>query len=149
MTVLFDFDGTLINSFDLVVEKSNFLAKKYGYKVLNEIDAQQLKGLSSREVIRFLGISYHKIPSLLLRMQALLSESILDCPPEPGIKEVLLELHDSGIPMGILTSNAVSNVSKWLYHNELRHVFSFIHNELRFFSKSYLIRIVSEITSVS
>jgi len=68
-TFLFDFDGTLADSLSTIVDITNRLAPEFGYRPtpLQQVDA--LKGLSTRQLIRYSGISVLKIPALLRRLR--------------------------------------------------------------------------------
>gem|GEM_PF-5032982 len=43
--LIFDFDGTIGNSFNLAIETSNHYAKHFGYNVLEEKDIPIIKSM--------------------------------------------------------------------------------------------------------
>lgn len=141
MHLLFDFDGTLADSFDCVIEKSNLLAQKFSFKTITPKEKEELRDLSSIEVMHFLKIPKYKIPTLIFYMQKELRSSLLEIKPQEGLKPILETLYaDKQYTLGILTSNSIENVNTWLLHNQMQHLFQFIHVEATYFSKSYLIK---------
>jgi phosphoglycolate phosphatase-like HAD superfamily hydrolase len=44
------------------------------------------------------------------------------------------------ISLGILTSNSYENVTEWLAHNNMQHLFNFIHIESSFFGKKRILK---------
>lgn len=140
MYVLFDFDGTLVNSFNCVMQKALLLAEQFSFRKIQEKDIDGLRDLSSTELIRFFNIPIYKIPVLISKMREYLQQEMVSLLPVQGIHQVLEQLHDRKFTLGILTSNSVNNVEIWLDINNLHHLFSFIHTESNFFSKKSLIK---------
>ena len=68
-------------------------------------------------------------------MRSHLRHEIPTLKPIAGIPSLLEQLYDENNTLGIVTSNSLDNVEKWLEINQLRHVFDFIHTESRYFSK--------------
>lgn len=140
MHLLFDFDGTLVNSFHCVMQKTILLADKFGFRKIQEHEIESIRDLSSIEIVKFLKIPIYRIPMLIFQMRKHIHQEIPTLAPVDGIQQILEELYNAKFPMGILTSNSVENVEKWLEINNLRHVFAFIHAESKFFSKKNLIK---------
>ena len=141
MHLLFDFDGTLANSFDCVIDKANLLAEKFSFKTISSQEKETLRNLSSIEVIRFLKVPKYKIPTLIFHMQKELRTAMLDIKPFETLKSILETLYaDDKHIMGILTSNSLDNVTAWLRKNHMQHLFKFIHVEATYFSKHHLIK---------
>lgn len=139
-TFLFDFDGTMADSFELVFKYSNFLAEKHQFKKVTMDELPALKAMSSKEVIRYLGVPYLKIPRLILEMRALLKDQMHQCLAVAGMPEVIKILAEKNVQLGILTSNSKANVEQWLEANQIKQCFSFIHTESSFFSKKHLLK---------
>ena len=60
---IFDFDGTLANSGDWFLSIVDDLARRFRFRAAHD-DVEMLRGLTSREVIRHLGISRWKLPAI-------------------------------------------------------------------------------------
>lgn len=140
MHFIFDFDGTLVDSFHMVIEKFNLLADEVGFRKVDEQAINSLKDLTSREFIQYLEIPMYKIPGIILEVRKHLRSEIRTLPTFQGMPEVLHALNNQGISLGILTSNAMENVSVWLQHHHLQHLFSFIYAESSFLGKKIVLR---------
>ncbi|NEQ27393.1 MAG: HAD hydrolase-like protein, partial [Microcoleus sp. SIO2G3] len=99
--IIFDFDGTIADTFDAVVRISNRLASEFGYKQAVPDDLAKIRSLGSREIIKQSGISLFKIPFLLKRLKADLHSEILHLNPISDIKEALTQLNNEGNQLGI------------------------------------------------
>ncbi|HHF0524152.1 TPA: HAD hydrolase-like protein [Legionella anisa] len=140
MHLLFDFDGTLVDSYDYVIEATNLLAEQFNYKKIKEHEVEYLRNLSSRELINFLGVSFYKIPSLIRQIRHLLHDKMANMKPVAHILSILEIFYKSGYPLGILTSNSIDNVLMWLEMHQVHHFFNFIHDESNCFSKRHLLK---------
>lgn len=138
--ILFDFDGTLADTFDALVAITNRLAKDYGYKPAKPEEIDRIRSLSSWEIFKQSGISVFKLPSLLKRVQCDLRQDIQQLNLVSGIREALIELKDAGNTLGILTSNSEDNVRLFLERHEMLDLFSFICSETTVFSKHRILR---------
>ena len=137
--VIFDFDGTIADTYQAIVDITNSLASEFGYKSLSQEEISFLKNLSSREIIKQSEISLFKLPFLVKRVQKELGKQIRELSPIPGTKEVLKELNNQGYILGIVTSNIESNVTAFLQKNQLANYFSFILSGTTIFGKHRII----------
>ena len=140
MYLLFDFDGTLVDSFDCVMKKAMILAEQYHFKFFSPDEIKLLRDLSSKELIKTLNIPIYRLPQLIHHMRRHLRQEMHNLPPTPNIQPVIESLKHAGFSLGILTSNSVENVSIWLESHQMKHCFKFIHNESNYFTKRYLIK---------
>ena len=62
--VLFDFDGTLVDSREAFITAFNHLAHKYNFKKIEPANIDHLKGLSMIDRFRFLNVPLYKLPFL-------------------------------------------------------------------------------------
>lgn len=138
--ILFDFDGTLADTFDAIVRITNDLAGEFGYKPTTLEDIAILRNLSSREIVKKSGVSIFKIPFILKRVKNRLHNNIQQINSISGIRETLWELKNNGRILGILTSNSEDNVSFFLKKHNMQEFFSFIYSESTLFSKHRVIR---------
>ena len=134
--IVFDFDGTLADTFNAIVRIANRLADDFGYKPLMPSDIEQIRNLSTRQIIQQAGLPLFKIPFLLKRIKSELHKDIESLKPVYGIPELLKELKNQGKIIGILTSNTEKNVKTFLKIHALESFFSFIDSEATIFGKS-------------
>jgi phosphoglycolate phosphatase-like HAD superfamily hydrolase len=133
--IIFDFDGTVADTLDAVVNISNRLAREFGYRRIEPEEVNKLRNLSSREIVRQSGISIFKLPILLKKVISALRKDIQYLKPIAGIKEALVQLKSEGNELVILTSNSEENVRIFLKENDLQDLFSYIYSENKLFSK--------------
>lgn len=138
--LIFDFDGTIADSFNAVLGIANRLADEFGYPSTSLETAKHLKNLSSREIIRQSRVAFWQIPFLLKRLRAELHHEIRHLHPIPGMKEALQTLHQQGNYLGIVTSNSQENVTAFLETHGLSDLFDFISSGLTVLGKGRVIQ---------
>jgi phosphoglycolate phosphatase len=138
--IIFDFDGTIADSFDAVFTISNRLAPQFGYPITSLEEANELKNLSSREIIKRSKVPVFKLPFLLRRLRSELNREIARLEPIPGIKDALVELKRQGHHLGIVTSNSRQNVIAFLEAQAMRELFDFVDSGLTLFGKGRIIQ---------
>jgi phosphoglycolate phosphatase len=137
--IIFDFDGTIADTVDALVSIANRLAIEFGYIQITPEQLTLLKNLSSREIIKYSGVSFLKIPFLVKKVKAELKNKIQELKPIPGMRECLSELKNHGYQLGIITSNSKDNVTAFLKVNELDNLFEFIYSGVTIFGKTTII----------
>lgn len=137
--IIFDFDGTIADSFSTLVTIANELALEFGYPQVDQEEILRLSKLSSREIIQQSPVPFHKIPFVLRRIKKELNKNIADLQPFAGIVRALLSLKKEGYILGIITSNLEENVYQFLYNNNLQFCFDFIYSGTTLFGKHKII----------
>ena len=107
---IFDFDGTLANSSDWFLSIVDDLARRFRFRATPKDELEMLRGLTSREVIRHLGISRWKLPAIARHVRGLLAEQIDQIAPFDGIDTLFEALDAGGVRIAIVTSNSEANV---------------------------------------
>ncbi|MGI0489589.1 HAD-IA family hydrolase [Pantanalinema rosaneae CENA516] len=138
--LIFDFDGTIADSFDTVLTIANRLAHEFGYPFTPPETAKHLKHLSSREIVRQSQVAFWQIPFLLKRLRSELHHEIQYLHPIPGMAAALQEIHQQGHHLGIVTSNSQENVAAFLDTHGLSELFDFIGSGLTVFGKGRVIQ---------
>ncbi len=134
-TLIFDFDGTLANTFDLIVDAVNALSKDYGIEPLSALQLDYLRGLPARKVLKMLGVAWYHIPELILKIQRYMKSRMHSIAMYPGIEDAIVALSADGFSLGIITSNTRENVEILLNKHHCNH-FGFIHSARHVFGKS-------------
>ncbi|MBP7966936.1 HAD-IA family hydrolase [Candidatus Woesebacteria bacterium] len=132
-TIIFDFDGTIADSFGAFVRVYNKIGKEYNLTQVNPKEAARLRGMTPKEVIRALKISLFTIPFYLWRGRSLFKKEVHTVQPIEGIIPILHQLAETH-QLGILTSNEKSSVESFLLKHGLS-MFDFIHSERNLFGK--------------
>lgn len=103
--IVFDFDGTLADSFPRVVHLLPRLARELRFRSPDREEIHELREMSSPQILSRLEISWWKVPFLLWRARAMLRSGTTAIPLFPGIAQLLRSLDAAGIEWAILTSN--------------------------------------------
>ena len=138
-TIVFDFDGTIADTYDQLINLANELADEFNYKPISQSEVLRLKNLSSWEIIKQAQIPLFKIPFLFKRIQKELRREIDRVKIFPEMETVLLQLKKRGYRLGIITSNSQENVETVLANYQLEHIFDFIYAETTIFGKHRVI----------
>lgn len=112
-TLIFDFDGTLANSFEETFRVAAALAPEFGYRAAEPHEIEALRGASYRSIAAQFGIAWHKIPLIAARVRKEVASKISDMETFEGMPQVLLELRRRGLQLGVLTSNDPRNVERF------------------------------------
>lgn len=137
--VIFDFDGTIADSFPKWVEVFHKLSAEFGYHDLTEQQIQELRNKSYKEIFKTVNISVFKIPFIVKRARVLLAETIPTTEPIKDLKEILLKLHKQGYKLGILTSNSQESVQQFLKNHDLE-IFDLIYTGSSLFGKDKILK---------
>ncbi|MBI3980467.1 HAD-IA family hydrolase [Candidatus Microgenomates bacterium] len=132
--VIFDFDGTVVDSFDEVIRLINSLSEKYGFEKISRPQTLKMRNQGIEEAIKTLGINILKLPFLLLEVRSLYKDSIKNLKPFKGIRELLKILKEKGLFLEIVTTNSEQNTRDFLEKNDM-NVFNFIKGDVSFFGK--------------
>lgn len=134
--VIFDFDGTIADTFPAILKIVNLHAKDFGFSPINPREFEKLRNKSLQELIKKFKISFFKLPFILIEGRRELNREMDNVRLFPGIKETLLALKEKGLRLSILTSNSEGNVKKLLERYNLDGIFDFIHAEFDLFGKA-------------
>lgn len=135
--IIFDFDGTIADSFDYVAD---FLAKEAGINQLSSEQRQALRHKSMSGMVRYLNFPKRKLPSLYFKGRRVMSRQIKNIESFEGMSEVIRKLHAEGHELFIVTSNSLNNVHEFLHHNQLHTYFLKVVASVSVFGKAGALR---------
>lgn len=138
--ILFDFDGTIANTLDIVSEIYNKLAPSYGFKVIDKKEMIHIRNLSPLQVLKDLReswLSFIKLPFFIRKIESELKKQMESVKFYPGIVELLNKLKNENYKLGIISSDTKKNIGKFLQLNNL-DFFDFIYTGT-FWGKANLI----------
>jgi phosphoglycolate phosphatase len=142
--LIFDFDGTIADTFQLTVKICKLLADEFDYKRIGPEDIEPLKGMSSQDVIKYLHINPLTIPGILLRAREESAKGITSVATIAGLEPALHHLQSLGCEIGILTSNSEENVHAFLAKYNL-DFFNFVKTSSKIWGKNHnLISLIRE-----
>jgi phosphoglycolate phosphatase len=114
---IFDFDGTLADSFSWHLSVVNEVAEKYQIRRLDENDIDTIRGFDARKAMSYVGLPMWKLPFLQREMQQRMTREIDQISLFPGVDELLYRLNANGVVLAIVTSNSLANVHRVLGPN--------------------------------
>ena len=132
-TIIFDFDGTIADSFEYVCD---FLGQDKFGRSLTATEMQELHGMSMVAMARQLGYPWWRLVKLSLKGRRRMQHSITDIPPFAGMPEVIRKLHAEGHELFIVSSNSVRNIHKFLHHHQLHTYFLQVYGGVNVFGKA-------------
>ncbi|MDP7141546.1 MAG: HAD-IA family hydrolase [Candidatus Woesearchaeota archaeon] len=134
--VIFDLDGTLVDSLPLIIELANRFSEKFGYKKIENIPALRNKGIG--EIIKDLGLPIYKLPLLIKKMRRKAKDKLKDVKIFEGIKSVIERLSKK-YAIGILTTNSKKYV-KYMLRREKITCVKFVFSSSSLFGKDIVLR---------
>lgn len=132
--IIFDMDGTLVDSLPTIIKLGNEMAEKYGFQPISQDRIKELLKLPMKSRLKELKIPVFKLPKLgveLLNSYHSYAEEV--CLFE-GIEEMLERLHKDRYCLNIVSSNSVQNIKAFLELNHL-NMFANIESSKGLFAK--------------
>lgn len=146
--VAFDFDGTLADSFGCFLSALNQTAATLKFRALAEHELAEVRGLSSQQLMRYLGIRPWQVPLIGVLMRRRMQAEIERVQLFAGMETALAALAAAGIGLGIVTSNSRKNVSHVLGPENLRR-FQYLECGVGLFGKARRLRRLLKVAGVS
>ncbi|MFZ9919688.1 MAG: HAD-IA family hydrolase [Terrimicrobiaceae bacterium] len=137
--LLFDFDGTLGDTFHQGFEILNLLASEFGFRPLPPEELEYARDLSTSGLMKHLGISRMKLHKISKRGTEEIGKRIHTVQTFDGVPEMVRHLHNAGFRLGILTSNSEPNVRVFLKAQNLE-LFDFIESSSKLLGKGSVLR---------
>lgn len=117
--VIFDFDGTLADSFVESLASYNRVAPRFRLRTVPGDEVASLRRLTVGQLMTTLGVPMWKLPRLMIAVRADLIEHFREIEPFPGIPRALDELRAAGHRLAVVTSNSKANVLGFLARHHL------------------------------
>jgi phosphoglycolate phosphatase len=125
--ILFDFDGTLANSFDLLIEIYNQRAGFLFAKKIDESGFDLLREYKVNEFLKYHNLHFWNIPFLIQYIRSNFEKRCLEIDFYEQIKQLIRFLStQSELKLGILSSNTQSLLDTFLKNEEVENDFYFV-----------------------
>ena len=111
---IFDFDGTLADSFPFFAQVINQLAEQHGFKKIDLDLAPTYRQYNARQIMKQVGMPDWKLPFVVKSFTSLMRQNAASISPFEHIDELLLHLANKGVTLAIVSSNSYENVSRIL-----------------------------------
>jgi len=110
--VIFDFDGTLADSFGWFLAQLDDVAKRYHFQRVKPDEVADFRRLDARQILDRLGLPRWKLPLVAAHMRSLQAKA--DIGLFPGVPALLDNLSRNGLRLALVSSNAATNVRRIL-----------------------------------
>jgi phosphoglycolate phosphatase len=111
---IFDFDGTLADSFPFFVSVFNLLAEQHGFKGIDTAQVDRFRHYSVRRMMEHVGLPAWKLPMVARSFTGMMKRDAAGIALFDGIDAALRRLADSGISLAIVSSNSHENIRQIL-----------------------------------
>ena len=112
--IIFDFDGTLADSFPWFVKTMDVVTEKFNLKKIGKDEISELRKLDSLSFLKHLKIPLYKLPKISTFMRNMMSEQIGEIKLFDGIASMFYELKAKGYKIAIVSTNSKANISEVL-----------------------------------
>jgi len=135
--IIFDFDGTIADSFDYVTD---FLRHQAKLKELDPMTRQALKHHSMAAMAKQLGFRWWRMPGLFFAGRKHMAERVERVPPFEGMPEVIRKLHAEGHELFLLSTNSLRTLHAFLHKQRMHEYFLELYGGVGLFGKAPAMR---------
>ncbi len=133
-TIIFDFDGTLVNSDTLIESTFIKLKDELGLQDISLKKIKSFKHLSLKDKIKLFNISPLKLPKIIKRVQEEMGNNLNMISWNPGIISLLEKLSKEQYQLGVLSSNSTKNLNAFFSASQISR-FEFVKSGNNLFGK--------------
>lgn len=137
--IIFDFDGTIGDTFNIVIDIINTNKDKFGIDGISQEEIPRLKSLSARYLLEEFNINLLNVPKFLSFIKKELAKKSDEIKPFAEMVDVIKELKHRGYNLGVVTTNYVKNVTDMLRDDEEK-LFAFIFTAKSLFGKASVLK---------
>lgn len=124
--VIFDFDGTLVDSKMSFLYIWNTIAKEYGFKGIKSEEIEDFRKLSIPEMCKRTNFPMYKLPFIIPKCYKLYKDCISKVEIINGTQDMLKSIHEKGYKTAIISSNTKENIEWFLKDNNITDITSII-----------------------
>ncbi len=117
--LIFDFDGTLVNTIDESLSFINGLSKEFNFPFVDKKKEKYLRSLPLTDSVKILGLSNWDLIQILWRLKKNLNQKIPFFKPYDDVVKGLNILKKSNFSLLIVTFNSLKTVNKFLKFNKI------------------------------
>ena len=112
--VIFDLDGTLVDSFPFFMRNLNEVADRFGFRKVAAGEVDALRHSSTAEILARLEIPRWKLPRVARHFRRLKAEQAESIPLFPGVADMLQVLSKNGLRLALVSSDSEANARRKL-----------------------------------
>ncbi|RYY73279.1 MAG: HAD family hydrolase [Gammaproteobacteria bacterium] len=107
---IFDFDGTLADSFPFFLSVFNQLAEEYNFKKIDTASVAEYRHYDAKQIMKLVGLPKWQLPIVGKRFMSLMKDDANSIKLFDGISETLEFLVAKNIRVAVVSSNSLENV---------------------------------------
>ncbi|BCJ91601.1 phosphoglycolate phosphatase [Terrihabitans soli] len=134
---IFDFDGTLADSFPWFCAELNGFAHRHGFREIDAYETEALRSKSTREIMAALKVPMWKLPAIARDMRAHKAEA--DIKLFNGVPDALTALKERGVVLAMVSSDNEAGIRRTM-GAETAALFSHFYCGASLFGKAAKIR---------
>lgn len=108
--VIFDFDGTLADSFPWVLQAMDDVADRFKFRRVREGELEELRYCDAREVMRRLGVPRWKLPMIARYVRTRMAADVGQIQLFPGVGEMIEQLSEAGLLLAVVSANGEATI---------------------------------------
>jgi phosphoglycolate phosphatase len=136
--IIFDFDGTLADTFPWFLSSLDIVADKYNLSRIDRNQKEELRKLDARSFLKHLKIPFYKLPQIAKYMRDLMTEQIEQISLYAGSEKLLRDLKAKGYKIAVVSSNSQVNISKVMGKDLIKLIDHFVGGVSMFGKESKL-----------
>ena len=107
---IFDFDGTLADSFPAFLTGLDAAAARFGFRAIDDADLERVRSFTPWQVIEHIDVAMWQVPMIAQFVRGRMAEAIDSVALFPGVHEALEDLAVHGVRIAIVSSNTESAI---------------------------------------
>ncbi|MFD2181229.1 HAD hydrolase-like protein [Rhodoplanes azumiensis] len=123
--IIFDIDGTLLDSFPWFLSVLNDVADRHGFRRTAPEEVTSMRNAGTAEILDRLQVPRWKLPMIIRHMRALKAAQLDRIPLFPGVDATLAALRARGAVLAIVSSDVETNVRRALGPANVAHISHF------------------------
>lgn len=107
---IFDFDGTLGDTMGWMLDASDSMADKFGFRKIDRSQLDTLRTMTARDLMKLQRLPALKLPIIAAHFHALMASEAGTIKMFDGAPETLRSLHAAGVKLAVVSSNTEANI---------------------------------------
>jgi phosphoglycolate phosphatase len=132
--IIFDFDGTIADSFKVAIEVTHDLTHRE--QLVKPEEVERLRHMRMLDVARELKVPKWQWPFLLIRGRSHMTKRLGEVQTFPGTPAMLQALHDDRYQLFIMSSNSERNVRRFLGQHGMALFFQKVYGNVGLLGKA-------------
>jgi len=124
--IIFDADGTIFNSFGLIVQAYSHISETYGVAMPEEDEIKAKMGKPLGEMLKYFFPNID-VAMLMDTNHSFVSSNVSKATLYPGMKPLLKEMYYRGVKLGVLTNGNKTIERIIAYYNLTKYFSSIVH----------------------